>query len=303
MMLIPAQFEQRYLAGMTALLAGTEAFQALLTDKDVCAYRLAADGTLIAASPALLELLGYRSLPELRAGELNKAGFDAAYTEAIFAQHQGELLDAETEWRQADGSLLAVRESARAVYSASGQPLHYDGVLAPLADESLPGEGHGVSLLASKPEGVMGGGGAAGRKAMIVRANQGGHMPQSSEPLALLQYISVVWRWLWLILLYMVIAGGAAYAYSIQATPIYQASASLLINQARTGNSSTDYNALLTGERLAQTYAELMRKRPVLETVIGRQWAAIAFGWRLWSRVLVDAVAAVAWLAAARWRW
>ncbi len=48
---------------------------------------------------------------------------------------------------------------------------------------------------------------------------------------------------------------------------------------------------------------ETLVRTQLLETVIGRQWAAIAFGWRLWSRVLVDAVAAVAWLAAARWRW
>lgn len=260
------QFEQDYLAGLTALLAGTEAFQALLSNNAICAYRLAADGTLIAASPALLELLGYRSLPELRAGELNKAGFDAAYTEAIFAQHQGELLDAETEWRYADGRPLMVRESARAVYNAAGQPLYYDGVLAPLVDKRLPDEGRATPLLASEPGVAMGG--VAGRKQMIIRAKQSRREPQASEAMTLLQYVSVVWRWLWLILLYMAIAGGAAYAFSIQATPVYQASAALLINQARTGNSSADYTALLTGERLAQTYAELIRKRPVIEAVI-----------------------------------
>lgn len=255
------QFEQSYLTGLTALLAGTEVFQVLLTDSAVCAYRLAADGTLIAASPALLELLGYGSMAELRAGELNKAAFDAAYTEAIFAQQQGELLDAETEWRQADRSPLVVRESARAIYGASGQLLHYDGIIAPLTSNAQLADSTTAPMSAATP-------GSAWRK-LMPRIGRPGVAPlRAAEPLALLQYVSILWRWSWLIVLCMTLAGAAAYFYSLQATPVYQASASLLINQARTGNSSADYNALLTGERLAQTYAELIRKRPVLEAVI-----------------------------------
>ena len=255
------QFEQSYLTGLTALLAGTEVFQVLLTDSAVCAYRLAADGTLIAASSAMLELLGYGSMAELRAGELNKAAFDAAYTEAIFAQQQGELLDAETEWRQADRSPLVVRESARAIYGASGQLLHYDGIIAPLTSNAQLADSTTAPMSAATP-------GSAWRK-LMPRIGRPGVAPlRTAEPLALLQYVSILWRWSWLIVLCMTLAGAAAYFYSLQATPVYQASASLLINQARTGNSSADYNALLTGERLAQTYAELIRKRPVLEAVI-----------------------------------
>jgi uncharacterized protein involved in exopolysaccharide biosynthesis len=82
------------------------------------------------------------------------------------------------------------------------------------------------------------------------------------------QYARLIWRWLWLIIVCALLAGGAAYAVSANTAPVYQSSISLLINQARSGNSSADYSALLTGERLAKTYAELMRKRPVLEAVI-----------------------------------
>jgi capsular polysaccharide biosynthesis protein len=42
----------------------------------------------------------------------------------------------------------------------------------------------------------------------------------------------------------------------------------LLINQAPAGSSSPDYQAVLTAERLARTYAELLVKRPVLEDVV-----------------------------------
>jgi non-specific protein-tyrosine kinase len=66
----------------------------------------------------------------------------------------------------------------------------------------------------------------------------------------------------------MAFGAGAAFAISYFSESIYQASTTLLINQAPASRSTPDYNSLLTSERLAQTYAELLRKRPVLEAVI-----------------------------------
>ncbi len=82
------------------------------------------------------------------------------------------------------------------------------------------------------------------------------------------RYLNLFWRWLWLMLLMTPLAGGAAYLVSIRMTPIYEASTTLLINQAPAGSASPDYNAVLTAERLARTYAELLVKRPVLEEVV-----------------------------------
>lgn len=82
------------------------------------------------------------------------------------------------------------------------------------------------------------------------------------------QYATLLWRWAWLIALGTLLTGASAYGISLQTPPVYEASATLLISQARTGNASADYTAVLTGERLAKTYAELLRKRPVLEKVI-----------------------------------
>ena len=81
------------------------------------------------------------------------------------------------------------------------------------------------------------------------------------------QYVAVIWRWLWLIVLGIVLAAGTAYVVSDNMVPIYRASATLLINQARSPAGTTDYTSLITSERLAKTYAELLTKRPVLEEV------------------------------------
>jgi capsular exopolysaccharide synthesis family protein len=83
------------------------------------------------------------------------------------------------------------------------------------------------------------------------------------------QYFTVIWRWLWLIVLGTLLAGGTAYLVSRNMTPIYRASTTLLINQAR-NPAITDYTSLITSERLAKTYAELFTKRPVLEEVANR---------------------------------
>ena len=84
------------------------------------------------------------------------------------------------------------------------------------------------------------------------------------------RYALLLWRWLWLILLGAVLGGAAAFGVSWQTTPVYESSTTLLISQARASNASPDYTALLTSERLAKTYAELLRKRPVLDAVIAR---------------------------------
>jgi non-specific protein-tyrosine kinase len=83
------------------------------------------------------------------------------------------------------------------------------------------------------------------------------------------QYFAIILRWLWLIVLGTVLAGGTAYVVSKNTTPVYRATTTLLISQARNA-TAPDYTAILTSERLAKTYAELMTKRPVLEEVARR---------------------------------
>ncbi len=83
------------------------------------------------------------------------------------------------------------------------------------------------------------------------------------------QYLNIIWRWLWLIVLGVLLAGGTAYWVSLNLPPVYRASTTLMINEGRSPGA-TDYTSVLTSERLAQTYAELLTKRPVFEEVSRR---------------------------------
>ena len=87
------------------------------------------------------------------------------------------------------------------------------------------------------------------------------------EQQELRKYYYLFLRWLWLIALGALLCGGAAYVVGERTTPVYSATTTLLIHQAPAVGTS-DYTALLTSERLAQTYSEMLTGRPVLDTVI-----------------------------------
>ncbi|MBK8988044.1 MAG: polysaccharide biosynthesis tyrosine autokinase [Chloroflexi bacterium] len=77
------------------------------------------------------------------------------------------------------------------------------------------------------------------------------------------QYVYLVWRWLWLIISGVLLAGGVAYYVSRAQAPVYRASATLLVIEGSNG-VDTAYNALLTSEQLAQSYAERLKNYEVL---------------------------------------
>lgn len=77
------------------------------------------------------------------------------------------------------------------------------------------------------------------------------------------QYLQIVWKWLWLIILGTLLAAGVTYGVSSQLSPVYRASTSLLIRT--TGAGGDDYGTVIVNQYLAATYSELLTKRPIIE--------------------------------------
>jgi len=77
----------------------------------------------------------------------------------------------------------------------------------------------------------------------------------------------VIRRWLWLILGCTLLAVTSAFLVTSWMPPVYSASATLLVQQFP-GPNMSDYTAVLTSERLAHTYAQMLTGRPVMEAVI-----------------------------------
>lgn len=72
-------------------------------------------------------------------------------------------------------------------------------------------------------------------------------------------------RW-WIVVLLMIVAGASAYWSSSRETPMYSATATMMVNPGLSGGQ-TDFNSLNVSTRLAETYQEIVTTRPILERV------------------------------------
>jgi len=90
-----------------------------------------------------------------------------------------------------------------------------------------------------------------------------------SENMELKEVAATLWRGKWLIVFLTLFAASSAYVTSRQMTPVYEASTTLLIDQAPASQTS-DSSAIAASQRLAMTYAELLTKRPVIDETLAR---------------------------------
>ena len=81
--------------------------------------------------------------------------------------------------------------------------------------------------------------------------------------------LAVLRRWWWLILGGMLLAAVITFTVISSMPPTYEATSTLLIQPAQNANM-TEYNTLVAGERLAYTYSEMLKSRPVLASVINQ---------------------------------
>lgn len=90
-------------------------------------------------------------------------------------------------------------------------------------------------------------------------------------------YLSLIWKWLWLIVLSMLVAGGASYLASKAATPLYRSSTTLMVGRV-TENPELSSMDITTGQQLAYTYTQLARRQPVLQGAI--ETLGLNFSWQ-----------------------
>ena len=80
------------------------------------------------------------------------------------------------------------------------------------------------------------------------------------------QYLMLLRRWAWLLMIGLVLGGASAFVFSILQQPIYQASTRVLVMRAPDSGASSDFT-YLNDQQLAQTYAQTITTRPILEAV------------------------------------
>ncbi|MGA2488612.1 MAG: polysaccharide biosynthesis tyrosine autokinase [Anaerolineales bacterium] len=83
------------------------------------------------------------------------------------------------------------------------------------------------------------------------------------------EYATLLWKWAWLLILSALLAGGVAYWVARHQTPVYQATALVLVDSAPDSQTLT-YSELTTSQQLASTYAREMITTPLLDEVAKR---------------------------------
>jgi diguanylate cyclase (GGDEF)-like protein/PAS domain S-box-containing protein len=100
-------------------------------------YQVTMDGYLVSANPALIEMLGYASLEELRAiGSTGRLYVDPGKRGQLIEQliRDGELVEAEYDLRRRDGSVITITENARLNRDAAGEPVGFEGTVTDITE-------------------------------------------------------------------------------------------------------------------------------------------------------------------------
>ena len=87
--------------------------------------------------------------------------------------------------------------------------------------------------------------------------------------MSLTDLVRLAIRWWWILILLPVVSASTAYLVSQTITPMYEASATLLVEESQALGSAT-YNDILANERRAQTYVRLIETRQVADATVQR---------------------------------
>lgn len=100
-------------------------------------YQTTPDGRILAANPALLEMLEYVSFEELSHRNLQKEGFSPESPRGEYLQQleaEGEVRGLEAVWQTRTGRRLVVRENARVVRGDMGEVLCFEGTVEDITE-------------------------------------------------------------------------------------------------------------------------------------------------------------------------
>ncbi len=115
-----------------ARLESEERFRNIFDNSVLGIYRTSADGEILMANSALLNMLGYASLEELQTRDLEAEGYDPDYPRSQFKvqiEKEGEVIGLESAWKRQDGTTLFVRENATGVRDQAGKLQYFEGTV------------------------------------------------------------------------------------------------------------------------------------------------------------------------------
>lgn len=115
-----------------------EHFRGIFNNTTIGLYQTTPDGKIVMANPALVNMLGYSSFQELANRDLSEAGYEPEYPRSHFKkllEEKDQIMGLESAWIRRDGSVLYVRESARAIRDKNGIVRYYEGTVEDISEQ------------------------------------------------------------------------------------------------------------------------------------------------------------------------
>ena len=120
-----------------ALRKSEERYRTLFENAQIGIYRTTPEGQILAANPALIHMLGYNSFNELTVRNLEQEGFKPDKPRRHFKkqiERDSEIRGLENLWTKRDNTFILVSENARAIRSAKGDILYYEGTVEDITE-------------------------------------------------------------------------------------------------------------------------------------------------------------------------
>jgi len=132
-------------------------FRSTFEDSIIGMYRTTPDGRILMGNPAIVRMLGYSSFEELSQRNLEQEGYGVQYPRSAFKERleaEGRVIGLEANWKKKDGTILSIRESARAIRDEFGNTLYYEGTVEDITErkQSEDALSHVANLLRESQE-------------------------------------------------------------------------------------------------------------------------------------------------------
>ena len=122
-----------------ALWEKEEHYRTLYENMPIGVYRTDPEGRILMANPYLVGMMGYGSVQELQAVNLERQNvYGPSYSRSQFVQameRDGMVRAQEAEWRKKDGTVIYVRENAIAIRDKGGKTTYYEGTVEDITEQ------------------------------------------------------------------------------------------------------------------------------------------------------------------------
>lgn len=118
-------------------------YKELIENSPVGIYRSTPGGRVLYANKKLIEILGFSSFEDISKLDIEKNGYHPDNPRAEFVnliESKIELKNFETKWLKKDGSVIYIRENAKAIKDENGKTIYYEGTIEDITKEKIAEE-------------------------------------------------------------------------------------------------------------------------------------------------------------------